>query len=166
MAKPGRRPIPKNLRILRGVHLERVNDAEPEPPTTNLEPPAWIGNGEALAKWRELVPLLVSMRVFTDADRDAVARYCCLHERWVAALDVCRRGFEVMHHKDANGRVYNSQVSPYATIVSKMHAQLLRIAAEFGMTPSSRTTLKGSAAPEKADPLQAWLTQNTVEARA
>jgi P27 family predicted phage terminase small subunit len=160
------RPIPKKLRILRGRHLERVNHAEPEPPTTQLDPPGWIGTGEAHAKWQELVPLLMGIGVFTDADRDALARYCVLHERWLAAVDACRRGLEVMHHRDKEGRIYNSQISPYATLVHKLHGQLLRIAAEFGLTPASRTSIKGNAAIEHADPLSAWLTRNPVENRA
>lgn len=152
-----RRPVPKSLRILRGDHPERVNHDEPEPPTSNLAPPEWIGTGAALAKWNDLVPLLVQMRIFTDADRDAVGRYCCLHERWVVAMEACRRGLEVLHHKDENGRIYNSQLSPYATLVHKLHSQLLRVAAEFGLTPSSRTQIKGSAALQEADPLSTWL---------
>lgn len=166
MPLPGRKPAPKALRILRGDRACRINAEEPEAPPANLEPPAWLGDGVARDKWAELVPLLVTMGVLTDADRDSLSRYCVCHEAWLKAVDACRRGLDILIHRDESGRIKNAQVGPHHTIMRRLGAELDRIACEFGMTPSSRTRLKGSAGVERSDPLSQWLRDNPVEARA
>jgi P27 family predicted phage terminase small subunit len=160
MPKPtGPKPRPKALRLLRGEPASQINFAEPVAPTGNIEPPAWL-TGAAADKWRELAPMLASMGVLADPDRDLLGRYCCVFERWLVAMEACRKGLDVLHHRDENGRVYSSQVSPYGTLMRRLGDQMTSIATEFGMSPSSRSRLTGSTAAAKpVDPLDAWLSK-------
>jgi len=141
----GPKPAPTALRLLRGDRPSRINHAEPIAPVGNTEPPSWL-EGAALEKWRELVPLLQKMNLLTDADRDGVGRYCIAFERYVHALGICRKGLDVMHHKGPNGRIVSSQVSPFASLLRRYADAMDRAAAEFGLTPSARSRIVGTAA--------------------
>ena len=157
MGRRGVKPMPSALRIARGTHLERLNQHEPQPPADNVVPPSWL-EGDALAKWHELAPQLTALRVMTNLDVDALARYCITFAEWRKHLSFCQKGGDVLVLKDDTGRVKFASVSPSATLVNKYATQLLRIGQEFGMTPSSRSQIvAGAGQPAADDPMAKFL---------
>jgi P27 family predicted phage terminase small subunit len=100
--------------------------------------------GVSLEKWEEVVPKLVGMGVMTNADIDTIARYCTMHEGYVKYLDQVRRGLDVLVIRDDKGKVKYMQITPAATMLSKLAASMLRIEQEFGLTPSARSGLSGT----------------------
>ena len=80
-----------------------------------------------------------------------LAAYCQAHALWVEAVSsIARYGTMV---KSPNG--YPMQC-PYVAVANKQVDIMVRIAAELGMTPSSRTRIRvGQKPPE--DPFEAFL---------
>jgi P27 family predicted phage terminase small subunit len=95
--------------------------------------------GVSLEKWQEIVPKLIAMGVMTNADIEAIARYCTMHEHYVKYLDQVRRGLDVLVIRDEKGKVKYMQSTPAATMITKLAQSMLRIEQEFGLTPSART---------------------------
>lgn len=157
MGKRGPRKQPTKLRLLRGdPRKEGKKPNEPQPTTANVVPPDWL-SGVALEKWHQIAPMMESMGVLTDADVDALARYCAMHEQFLKYLDQVRRGLDVLVIRDEAGKVKYMQVAPAATLLSKTAAAMLRLEQEFGLTPSSRSgieVMNGSA--KDSNPLTAF----------
>ena len=128
MGKRGTKPKPTALKLLAGAQPCRVNRDEPIAPQGIPEPPAYL-DARALEFWGELAPMLGAMRVLTLADRHALALLCDSFSRWREIPGDERR-----------------------------RAEFRRLLAEFGLTPSSRSSIKAPAAPP-ADPLADFLSR-------
>ena len=147
----GRKPLPSNVVRLRGnPGKRRLNDAEPRPGSRVPACPACLGE-EAGKEWQRLSKELAELGLLTALDRGMLAAYCQAHALWVEAVaSIGRYGTMV---KSPNG--YPMQ-SPYVAVVNKQVEIMVRIAAELGMTPSSRTRIRvGNKAA--ADPFEAFL---------
>lgn len=159
MAKPGRPKQPTQLRILRGnPSKEKIPTDEPQPAADRIAPPAFC-TGAAADKFNELAPQLHAIGVLTNVDLDALGRYCVIHVEWVKHIGICQRGGDILIGRDDSGRVKYTQVGPSATLVRQHGQTLLRLAQEFGLTPSSRTALSTTEAGT-GDPLSTWLQKN------
>jgi P27 family predicted phage terminase small subunit len=147
----GRKPLPSNVVRLRGnPGKRRLNDAEPKPTPAVPACPACLGE-EASKEWKRLARELGDLGLLTRIDRGMLAAYCQAHALWVEAVSSIERYGTMV--KSPNG--YPMQ-SPYVAVVNKQVEIMVRIAAEFGMTPSSRTRIRvGEPAPE--DPFEQFL---------
>jgi P27 family predicted phage terminase small subunit len=154
MARRGPKPKPTALKILEGVRADRINGDEPAPPAGVPERPAQL-DGLAAEEWDRVAPVLASMRVLTSADVSALAVYCQAYARHAAALEaIAEHGIVVATGEDGDG----IKANPAAAIAARCEELMLRVLAEFGGTPSSRSGLK--AAPEKtADKLGSFLSR-------
>lgn len=102
---------------------------------------------------------LERMGVVTVVDRAALAAYCQAWARWIdAEAQVAKLGTIV---KTANGNLIQN---PYLAVANRAMEQMTRLAAEFGMTPSSRSRVQIAAAddgPSLADLLFADVKEMT-----
>ena len=84
----------------------------------------------------------------TVIDKDALAAYCTAFARWrEAERQVAKRGLVVVTNvkSDDDGNVIgggNYIQNPWLAIANKAMEQMLKLEAEFGMTPSSRSRVK------------------------
>jgi phage terminase small subunit len=141
VGKRGPRPEPTAIRLLRGNPSKRgINAAEPKPSAaTSLEPPPFL-DPLATEIWRELAPKAHSLGVLTEFDLTRFAMLCAHLARW-------RRHYTA--DPDGADLVRTGLMRRESEIVA-------RLAACFGLDPSSRTALK--IAPSEADdPLTAFL---------
>jgi P27 family predicted phage terminase small subunit len=147
----GRKPLPSNVVRLRGnPGKRRLNDAEPRPASRLPSCPACLGE-EARKEWQRLLKELAGLGLLTGLDRGLLAAYCQAHALWVEAVSSIERYGTMV--KSPNG--YPMQ-SPYVAVANKQVDIMVRIASEFGMTPSSRTRIRvGETSPE--DPFEAFL---------
>ncbi len=147
----GRKPLPSNVVRLRGNPGKRkLNDAEPRPAAATPTCPAYLGD-EARREWRRLSRELAALGLLTRLDRGPLAAYCQAHALWVEAVASIERYGTMV--KSPNGY---PMPSPYVAVANKQVEIMGRIAAEFGMTPSSRTRIRvGEKLPE--DPFEAFL---------
>ena len=141
MGRPGPRPQPTIVKLARGNPGKRpLNRHEPTPSADAVKPPSWLV-GPALAKWRELVQLLTSVRLLTNADVGPLARYCDTWSWWRKCREEIERDGDVMTIRDRDGNPTYHQQHPRVSIANKLASQLAALEKEFGLTPSARTTL-------------------------
>ena len=144
----GRRPKPSSIRDLEGNPGHRApNKNEPKPPVlTKISPPDWLPE-KAQEFCHEVAPLLVGMRVLTDADVPAFLLLCDAYAEWRAARAVI----------DEHGATYESiskmgfmiRARPEVAIAAEAWRRVKSMLVEFGMTPAARSRIV-AAGKEKA----------------
>lgn len=152
----GRKPTPSHLRVVTGNPGKRaINRREPNAPASVPTPPS-ILNDDARNEWRRVAKYLGKMGVLSCVDRGALAAYCDAYAQWLEASRGIKRladsgawgGGLLM--KTSNGNVIQN---PLVGIRNKARADMVRFAAEFGMTPSGRSRVQ-------ADPFSAQKEQS------
>lgn len=142
----GRKPKPTAQKQLEGnPGKRRLNTTEPEfpPPAKEDEPPMeLLDDTAAITEWRRLLPLMKAARVLTEADRGSLLALC---QQWSRYLDASR---EVKKH----GMVVKAPSgypipNPYLSIANKALQHCVKLWAELGLTPSSRSRVSTTPAP-------------------
>ena len=102
------------------------------------------------------------MGVLTIIDGDALSAYCQLHARWKAAEEFLATHGDTYPLRDENGKLRCLQQFPQVSIARNLLQLMRAFQQEFGMTPSSRASLR---TPEpKMDTLGDY-TRNAAEAK-
>lgn len=136
MGKRGPKKLPTNILILRGSR--RVEDRpknEPKPRQGMPNPPE-ILKGEALDEWNRKAPLLYEQGTLTLIDNSALAAYCISWALMCAALKLCEEDKLIETAKNGSPKK-----SPIVSILRGAYNDMVRLAAEFGMTPSGRANI-------------------------
>lgn len=140
----GRPPKPTRLKRLTGNPGKRpLNGAEPRPEPAVPDCPPELGP-VARREWERLVSELAPLRILTQLDRAALASYCMAYGLWAEATEAIQK-YGVMI-KSPQG--YPIQ-SPYLAIANRQVELMMRIAAEFGFTPASRSRI---STPSEEEP--------------
>lgn len=95
----------------------------------------------AAARWRELLPLLQGVRVMTDADVEALARYCDTYEWWLGTRAILKEQGCTYPILNDGGEVKYIAQRPEVSIAHKLAQQLRQLEQDFGLNPSARTSL-------------------------
>jgi len=153
--KPGPRPTPVPLRLVRGNPGRRPLPKAASPSSTSPRPPRYPPHLSRAAKteWLRVTRYLARLPGMLDQlDRAILAGYCQAYARWAdAERELVATGGAVV--KSPGG--YPIQ-NPWLAIANKAMDQYHKAAVEFGMSPSARASLIGSkpAASQPADPAQ------------
>ncbi len=149
----GRKPKPTALKILEGNPGKRtLNDREPLPPEGIPECPEFLDE-EARAEWYRLAALLGRMKLLTVADRSALAAYCTVYSRWVAAERQVRQYGTVILSPNKKFPMK----SPHLTIADQALETMRKFMVEFGLTPSSRSRIRLPEDSQAADEFDTFL---------
>lgn len=136
MAKPGTKPQPSHMKLVRGNPGKRpINENEPQPDMDLPTPPEGLSD-HALKQWDIVAPQLHKMGVLSKIDATALEMYCVAYGNWREAQEKIRRYGPLVKAKSGF-----LQQSPYMQIANKSFEQMRSMLAEFGMTPSSRTRI-------------------------
>lgn len=148
--KVGPKPTPSNLRMIETARSRFIADREPLPPATDLpEPPEWLAP-LAREEWERLATDLWRMNVLTGVDLSTFAAYCEAYAGWRKATADLLRAQRLAHRnpqdktsgaalaETTNGNLVQN---PLIGIVNKARNDMLRLAVEFGLSPSSRTLI-------------------------
>jgi len=147
------RTKPTALKLLQGddrTHPGRINRAEAAPPVvTDLVPPIEL-DAEAQRVWDHFGPMLRRQRLLTEADRLSFAALCQSWSLYAeASATVRREGTLTVGVKGQPVR------NPAALVAKDALQDYMRLATEFGLTPSSRARIVLPAAD--GDDLDAML---------
>lgn len=144
MAPRGRKPKPTHLKLIEGNPGKRAIPKGIEiQPTATPNPPSFIV-GYAREEWERIAASLAPTGMLTDVDLAALASYCQSYAIWrqateainkMAASDMLTGGLMI---KTSNG---NAIQNPLVGTANKAASDMVRYAAEFGMTPSARSRL-------------------------
>lgn len=142
------------LRVVGGNAGRRpLNKAEPKIAKREIVPPPSL-LPDARAEWDRIANDVVRSGLVTAADAAALAVYCTAYGRWVQAERVLAKAaandavFEGLLIKTPSGAVIQN---PALGARNKAASDLLRAAAELGMTPSARSRVQ-AASQEDEDP--------------
>lgn len=152
----GTKPKPTALKLLEGTF--RQDRANPNEPTINPLsdcPPApdWL-NEWAKQEWYVVAGYLTEVKLLTNTDKSIVAAYC-------QQMGVYR---EAENALQTDGRVTVTDKgyqmpSPWVAIGNRALMQAMKIAAEYGLTPSSRSRIQMPAGEEE-DEFERLLREN------
>jgi len=132
--KPGRRPKPTKLKKLAGNPGRRpLNEREPHFPPSLPTCPRHLSK-EAKGEWKRLAQLLYDQGLLTEVDRGALAAVCQAYGRWVKSER------KVTEHGMVSYSAHGSEIpSAHLRIARQAMDDYVRLASEFGLTPSSRS---------------------------
>lgn len=138
----GRKPKPTALKRLEGNPGRRpLNEAEPEYAAAKARMPHGLSRG-AKGLWVKVAGELIGSGVMTGAD---VPAFMLMAEHWAiarqAAEMIAEQGLQA---PDENGAL---RKHPLLQVLRDNAAAFRLYAAEFGLTPSSRTRVAGNAEP-------------------
>ena len=139
MGKRGPPPTPTAIKLARGT-LKKTAKAEPQPPATGITMPGHLGK-VAKARWDVLLPLLGAVKVMTQADIEALARYCDTYEWWLATRAKLKKEGDTYPILNDKGEVKYIAQRPEVSIAHKLAVQLRQLEQDFGLNPSARTGL-------------------------
>jgi P27 family predicted phage terminase small subunit len=139
MGKRGPPKTPTAIRAARGT-LRVHRDDEPQPPVGGVSMPSHLGD-MAADRWRELLPMLQAVRVMTQADIEALARYCDTYEWWLATRAKLKKEGDTYPILNDKGEVKYIAQRPEVSIAHKLAQQLRQLEQDFGLNPSARASL-------------------------
>jgi P27 family predicted phage terminase small subunit len=146
----GPAPTPTALRVLEGNPGKRpLNYREPKPVAKAPRCPPYLDD-EARREWRRLVPILLRMRVLTEADYHALGNLCQTYSTMIRAQQKLSETGLLL--KTPSGYV---QQSPLLSIVNGCVETITRLSREFGMTPASRVRIQADEPMSGVDPIHA-----------
>lgn len=133
----GRKATPTALKKLKGNPGKRaLNEKEPQPDVSIPDCPDHL-TGEAVKEWDRITKELHALGIIANVDRAALAAYCMAWLDFVYASRMVDEEGEVIT-SEKGGKYMN----PWVGIKTSAMDRLVRIGAEFGLTPASRTKLK------------------------
>lgn len=152
MAARGPKPKPTKMKVITGTaRVGRLNPDEPDLPPSRPSPPGFLSD-EAKAEWERVIEGLYRAGIMTFVDVASLAAYCQAYGRWeqaekaldkFAQKDLATYGLMM---KTTSG---NAIQNPLVGAANKAMADMVRYAAEFGMTPASRARVKGDGNGKK-----------------
>lgn len=147
MAGRGPAPRPTVFKIAEGnPGKQALNKREPQPKVVEPHMPAWLDQ-EAATEWRRIVPILMDMRILTEADGIALATYCETYSTYVKASKVLQDDeFTFLNEKTGV-----AHARPEVQIVQTCRRDIKTFAQEFGMTPSARSRMVMIGQEEDSD---------------
>ena len=145
----GRKPKPTRQKKLEGNPGKRkLPAAEPVLPPLAAGAPAELeGDAAALREWARLDGMLRSSRVLSEGDRASLVALC---QQWSRYLEANR-------NVAGSGMVVRSpsgypMPNPFIAIANKSLQMCVKLWAEFGLTPSSRTRVAAREDAPADDP--------------
>jgi P27 family predicted phage terminase small subunit len=180
MGLRGPAPKPTALKLLQGNPGHRaLNAAEPKPEEKAPPCPLYIREDpEAAKEWKRLTPILLRMRVLTEADATVLGSLCLTHSHLVRSLKAMRVLNALPVPLDLPDEVEDAKTTPYTVTLgiagmvmetktgylamNQIYAnvtaaidQELKLCRELGLTPSARSRLQTSATPQEK-PANKW----------
>lgn len=150
----GRKPKPAHLKLIEGNPGKRPIDEakEIQPVAGDLPAPPDVLCADGAEEWNRIAVQLRNLGLLTVVDHAALAAYCAAFGRWIQAeraLSKMRKRDELtagLMIKTSNG---NAVQNPLVGVANKAAADMVRYAAEFGMTPAARARLALGAGERK-----------------
>lgn len=144
----GRKPVPTVLRLLRGNPRQHpVNKHEPKPePLTTACPPE-LTDPESIAEWHRTIVQAIDIGQITGTDRVLAITHCELWATWRSQLADALK----FPHVVASGPQKHPIPNPARCMANKTLMILVRVDAELGLTPSSRSRVSVGKPSEEGD---------------
>ena len=141
MAKPGPKPKPTRLKVLTGNPGNRPLPKDEPQPEAGLPRCPTRFKGDARKLWQAFAKQLTSCKIATKLDASALELLIDrMMEYHTATAQVQRSGMVWLERGD--GTIPKFAYSPYWVQQQRAFKAILLMLREFGMTPSSRSSIK------------------------
>ncbi len=156
----GRKPMSSAVAKQKGSYINqpgRENKDEPKPPKGWPTMPETVGvDPLAVKKWNETCELLDEMNVLSRADETLLELFCINHSQYIALLKKVREQGIIAEMVNHRGETILKR-SPYQSEFARIADRQVRILAEFGLTPSSRTRVAAIRDTKTESSFDKWL---------
>lgn len=159
----GRKPIPNNLKKLRGtdqpcrlkdsIEAPTVNDISKIVNTSKLKV---LKTKRSKQIFKEKANQLIQLQVLSEIDFEQLAIYCQSLDLLFECIDELSKG-KFVEIFDENGRILRFIQNPYLKLYQDMVQICNKIGSEFGFTPVSRMKLHTKTVGK--DPLEELMKQ-------
>lgn len=140
MGRRGPKPQPAGVKDqkapIRSRQRKTQASTQPAAPSSGAsDAPVWL-KGEGLEIYRRMAPMLRGMKLLTDADVPAFARYCTHYARWLDLQNRLKKGGDIYTIETASGKVLRAH--PAFTMADRLDRMLLAFEDRFGLNPAER----------------------------
>jgi P27 family predicted phage terminase small subunit len=150
----GRKPTPTHLKLVTGNPGKRALPKNEAKIVRALPAPPPFLPDEAKVEWGRVSEELYKIGLLSSIDRAALAAYCqsyaLLAQAWCAINEMRKEDLLTggLMIKTTNG---NAIQNPLVGTANKAAADMVRYAAEFGMTPSARSRITATPPEDGAE---------------
>jgi P27 family predicted phage terminase small subunit len=113
------------------------------PPPASGEAPSWL-KGEALKIFQRMSPRLSGLKLLTEVDAPAFARYCKHYARWLDLQRRLDREGDIYEIETASGKV--RRADPAFVMADRLDRMLLALEDRFGLNPAERQRIMAARA--------------------
>ena len=139
----GRKPLPTAIKKKKGT-LQKCREVEnelspklvqsiPSPPEDMRE--------VAKTEWFRIVGELSRLGVLSHLDLTLIEVYCNEYSVYIEMEQLLQKNGRVIFYKNADGSLKHAQRAPHQSIADRSVDKMIKIAQEFGFTPSARTRI-------------------------
>ena len=136
----GRKPVPTQLKVIRGNPGKRRLNVTEMPTAARVgsvpSAPDWL-DSIARREWHRLAKQLARRGLLTTLDKSAFAAYCAELSKYVQASELIKAHGTLLVSKQTKTLYPN----PACAIASSSLKQLRQLLPELGLTPSSRSRI-------------------------
>ena len=144
----GRKPLPTEMKLLRGNPGGRpLNEDEPQP-DTDIPPAPEHFTEDARKEWDRISVELYNLGLLSNIDLAALAIYCTAYGRYAEA-ERHLKDEGVLKKKDPNDPDCDYHYNQWVGVSNKAIDLMKSMLAEFGLSPSARTRIKAKRREEK-----------------
>ena len=139
----GRKKIPTQIKKMQGsLNSSREIKNEMQVSTLNKLPdaPNWL-TPLAQNEWKNVTNELLSLQMLHQIDLVLLAAYCNAISLHIEMEQILMEKGRVNHYYNDDGSLRHSQSKPEVKISNDSLANALKIAVQFGFTPSSRGSI-------------------------
>lgn len=171
----GRKKKPAKLELLQGNPGKRpVNKNEPKPAERAPSCPSHLDT-QAKRIWGKVVKQLLPLGLVTEIDEAILALYCQTYSTWLTLTQELKRDGAFINIpvrertgelvKDFNGNVITEPIKNPRVVEIRLHtAQLKSLAAEIGLTATSRARIQVPMDGDEEDEMKEFMAGKTASA--
>jgi len=155
----GRHKLPTELKVLKGtLEKSRVlkDEMKPESIKNIPYPPEWLGE-IAKREWYAITKELHKLKILTNLDLSMLAIYCNEIQTYIECQEMMKNKSRIQIIKNPDGTIKSQNQNAYQRIANDSVMKAIKIASEFGLTPSSRTRIGTGQIIDNDDPFVEFL---------
>jgi P27 family predicted phage terminase small subunit len=149
----GRKKIPTKLKEIRGT-LAKSREIENEMQVTEVssppKPPKWLSK-TAKQQWVLITNELFNLRMLHSVDLALIEAYCNAIALHIETEQILQESGRIQIYRDEDGRIKHSQIVPLVTVSKQALSDAIKLATQFGLTPSARTKISAERPLETKD---------------
>ena len=149
----GRKKIPTQLKKLRGTYA-KSREVENEMQVAKVEqppkPPSWLTK-TGKEQWILVTNELFTLQMLHAVDLALVEAYCNAIALHIETEQILQESGRIQIYRDEDGRIKHSQIVPLVTVSKQALSDAIKLATQFGLTPSARTKISAERPLETKD---------------